>query len=536
MRNAKRVLSVLLVLALSVLTVLPALAQKISPDYVSLYRTGNNIDNEDVLDALVDACTDGLAGLGKKAAAWGAKEILKTMFPGLGESTVDKMSDMMKEMNDQLAGIADMLSSASATLDCAQLTQIVNTVRTSMYSTKAGEAMKDFLKADQFSDVKGARLSSMTTSLGITEDQYTLAQTDFDEYTDYVVKLFTEKYEVTLSGKTYQMDIMEVLHYLMMFKYHWENQAYEEWIAAENDLLDYVTLLIFVDEASVHARRQLCDDRAIPYYSQFDTRLETLQEHTAKVKGLKERTVRKLEDGYRHYWYQGRYDIMFYTEPGNTQIPQENKKAALNTEFGNPFPEGLYVNKHSLEIRTEFWKNFVTYRSASYLTSYSLLNDIYHDYDGKKSLWDIFFSDSEGAFVKPAFGDSEWQSAEWIIDTAEYPLKYIDHLFKGDDLVCRYVKDPGPTGNVTGFKLSTGTQKMCIYHAFSCEPQTTGRAVQIGVFRISDSPDSLHVYGDSVPLPPDTGDDTPLGLYALLLVCGAVMLFAAAAGLKRRVR
>ena len=528
MKHLYRMLVVLLTIFLIVLSTPLSYAQKINEAYITLYHDTAENSGSPLLNTLIDACKSGLTALSKSVATWGADQILKQMFPEMMESDLERMGKMMEEMNDQLAGITSMLSNASATLDCSQLTQIVNMVRTSMYSSKAGEAMKDFLLADKFPDVKNARLSSMTTSLGIRTDEYNMAQVDFDEYTDYVVKMFTTQYEVIMDGKTYQMDIMEILHHLMMYKYKWENQAYNEWIAAENDMLNYVTLLIFVDEASIHARRQFCDDLGIPYYSQFDTRLETLKGHAQRVQELQGRIVKKLDDRFRHYWYQGRFDIMFYAETGNTQIPQENPKAALNTTFGNPSPQGIYTNDHRLYVNTNFWKPFVTYKSRASLVSYSLLNQIYQDYNGQKSLWDIFFSEEEGAFKKPSISESNQNNAEWIIDTGEYPLKYINHEFKGDDLVCYYVKDPGMAGNTLRFKLSTATQKLCVYHAFSSDPQTTDKAIQIGIYEASNS--DLHVSGDSVPLPdapspPKTGDSTPVCSYMALLVCSAIVLF-----------
>ena len=95
--------------------------------------------------------------------------------------------------------------------------------------------------------------------------------------------------------------------------------------------------------------------------------------------------------------------------------------------------------------------------------------DILNAYNGKKSLYDIFFDESEGNM--PAEFDTNASRKVFIVDgDAEYEKM----TFKADRIYCRAV-------DAEECKFNPRNYIICYYHFSSSEPIDEGRYISVGV-------------------------------------------------------
>lgn len=537
MKSIKRLLACLLT-AILLFGCVPAAAQNVDTSVRPLYSIEFELF-EKLMDMVINAAKGKMPEWASSAAKWGGNKFINELFPGLLEDDTQKMIKMLTEMDDQLKEISNMLSAISDQITSTQLSDIINRFRASTYSSTPANILIALQGLDKKTDLtdaerKAERLFLLTNSLGISDSDIGSINTKIDDYTDQVYNLVTMTYMVNLNGSNVSIDLLEVLHQLMMRTYKWENTAYPVWKNYETSLMSYVSVLVMLDEMSVTARYEKCKAAGLPTV-QFDSRMDTLNRYAEGLSALRKRAVMKLDDQYRHYWWQDKSDIYFYTQLNTQDVPQEDKTAGISTMYPNAmkrlrgvkyYYNGSVVRK---EPKVDFWAPFISYKSENKnLIALETLQQIYQDYEGKKSLWDIFFTENEGKFAKPQGDYSSWH---WIFHpNASYALTYSAHLFTGDEIYCYSAADPGITGKSTT-KLPVNKLDLCIYHDTRTEPQTCRNSIGIGVYknmRVAQTAIETVTITDPPTDPPanipKTGDDTPILLYVLLaLLSGTAM-------------
>ncbi|MGN0461195.1 MAG: hypothetical protein ACI4HZ_01995, partial [Ruminococcus sp.] len=134
-------------------------------------------------------------------------------------------------------------------------------------------------------------------------------------------------------------------------------------------------------------------------------------------------------------------------------------------------------------------KPFIRYEGgASPLVNYDQLNMILKDYDDGKSLYDIFFSKTEGDFKLP---DKVDKNCIFVIDGQKsevtgnsYPLSFKPYFFKADQAYCYGVANSG----IKKGKLPSPSKiHLCYYHRISADPKTGKNCVGIGVKSVGES-------------------------------------------------
>lgn len=522
---------------LALMTALTVLFSCAAPAFavVSGSGTADGSDPMDLLLAVVtDAVVDGLPGWGKQAVSWAADKMFEALFPGLSGDEQDDVSKAFEEINARLDEICRMLSDVQTDLTCSELNTILNDYSTKSYYKRAGEVFNSFLDDERKvlppSTLVKNRKFYVVEGLGI---DYRSISSELDDFTDSLFNMITMQYSVSVNGVQKEMTLLEIMLLRLKYKYKWENQAHKEWKKYEDNLFLYMGQLLLLNEMSIMARRDICIENNVPY-AHMEQRLETLQNYGKQLKKMEEQEKKvrdQWDDSLRHYWWKDERDIWLYAETNNASVPQEDRHAQLD---GKKNIKGLRWswNGSNWDYRPKFsfWQPFIRYKGGdTLLTRFDLLDQIYRDYGGSKSLWEIFFGEDEGNLIPPNISPD---GNLFIIDPeSKYPLAYNYYPFGGDEVVCHCVRDPGKGQS----SLSASELTLAVYHESYAEPQNPKNVIGIGVYRVGDEIPDLTEYTASFHCPPRTGDDAPVWLWTVLAASG-ILLLAVLPVIRRRSR
>lgn len=541
MKTGRKLLALLLSLIL-LLGSIPAFAQPLDPDIKDLYIATTE-PLETVIDALINSppadptIEEKIEEWAKQIASTALEKLLEKLFPNIAVkmeqySPEAELKNMLANIKTQLDDIQMDLGSIKDQITCTELNSIFNEFALASSYTAPFTALKTLQDIDNDPNMSSEqkakeRLSSLTEGLGITNGS---VDTKLDNYTDLMVRMITMTYNVNLDGREVRLDLLDLLYELMKRTYKWENDAYEYWNTFQNNILSFVTALVTVNRMSVAARYALWPSKIL------QERMEVLEGFVTDLQGLRTREVLQLKPEYRHYWWRGERDYYFYTQLNTRDIPQEDKKAGVQAGYLKSLRGLTYKNEggtYFFSPKESFWEPFVSYSyDHSNLITLDALQKIYSDYEGKKSLWDIFFTETEGNFNKPSGDYSSWC---WIIHPdSRYALTYHSHLFKGDEVYCYYARDPGVT-NKGSTALKTDKLDLCIYHNTHSDPKTCLNSIGIGMY-VRKNMNRPEIITDAIidPVPPETGDSTPVTLYILLSAAAVGAAIAILKGKKHK--
>lgn len=470
-----------------------------------------DFSDQTIINDIVSMLEDSFSpeGAAKKAVSWASKQFvskvlhIKTADQNFNETVLNKLNGLM-EGQTKLQESMDRLSDQ---LTCEQLGKYLDEFQKLIESGNATDIYEALLSIDKdeidevctSAQAASSRIQTLTFNLGLTKETMGRADIDIDNYTKQLYLALTRKMKVAYQdGVKREDNIFEINYQYLKRKYHWENQAYEEWIAFQNQALGTFSIAVTIDRYSLLARiekineynKTLPKDEQIPK-NLINTRLEKLDEYVKEIKTLKdswEVTERTTE---RYYWTPG-HEMLFFKAPNTQDIPQENKNAGVGNRNALNNAKGLWHNIHNPAVKYNFWRPFIRYEGGNsqletVLVNYDQLYTIFKDYGGKKSLYDIFFSDDEGHFDNPNKAD---KNCTFVIDEQKsvktgksYPLTFEPFLFKADQVYCYGVNN----SKISKEKLPSPDKiHLCYYHRASADPKTGKNCVGLGVIRVGE--------------------------------------------------
>lgn len=463
----------------------------------------SSASDQEIINDIVDLLEASFPpkGAAQKAVSWATNQFLSKV---LHIETADQKFNktVLSKLDDLMAGqtmLQKSMEKLSDQVERGELAKFLNDFGEFINENKATKIYNTLLFIDEnqkngtYSEKQAAasRLQTLTTNRGLTMETMGSTDTDIDNYTEKLYSALTRKMKVAYKdGVNSDDDIFEINYQYLRRKYHWENQAYEEWIAFQNQAFGTFSIAVTIDRYSLLARKEKIEDynKKLPSGSdemptaEIDSQLATLDKYVEEIKELKKTWKVPERTTERYYWTPG-HEILFYITPNTQGIPQENKKAGVGNTNALNNAKGLWHNIHHPTVKYSFWKPFLRYEGGKDpLINYDQLNTIYNDYDGKKSLYEIFFSEDEGHFDKPNKVD---KNCTFVIDEQKsvktgksYPLTFKPHFFSADQVYCYGVYN----SQIKKGKLpSPGEILLCSYHRASAEPQIGKNCVGIGV-------------------------------------------------------
>ncbi|MGN1457334.1 MAG: PT domain-containing protein [Acutalibacteraceae bacterium] len=465
--------------------------------------------DQDIINDLVSALESSVSP--KTVVTWATKQFVSKVL-GLkskDQKVKDEILTKLDTLMDGQTKLQESMNNLSNQIERGELTSIIREIQELIKSKQATDIYSSLLDVDKdeqdnictSAQAAESRVQILTFDRGLTKETMTSANVDIDLYTNKLADALLNKMEVTYKDGTIRNDDIFEIHYqYLKRKYHWENQAYDEWIAFQNQALGTFSIAITIDRLSLLARIEKINEynKDLPKDKQkntntINTQLKHLDEYAEQVKALmKKWEVIKRDDSERYYWVPG-HEMIFYKTPNTQGIPQENKNAGVgNTKaFNNAKGLKKVKNKsgnYTTTVKDSFWKPFIRYEGGdSRLVNYDQLNMILKDYSGEnKSLYDIFFSKKEGNFTSKT--NVNEKNCIFVIDEQKseitgksYPLTYKPYLFKADQVYCYGIEN----SKISKGKLPSPSQiHLCYYHSGHADPKTGDNCVGIGVKKV----------------------------------------------------
>lgn len=466
-------------------------------------------NGESIIDALADQdAVNGILTLLEtfidpeeiltKAVDWGVK---KFMAEALNiKSDDDKLMEKLDKLMEGQDKLHDEIQSLSRQVTCTQLNGIINDyakIKDSMSPDIIFDSLREIDKNESYSSEKAQalRIDALTKELGIYDDDMGKIDSNFDNYYNSLKNILTTNLEVTYEdGATKSDDLFEIKYQSLRRKYHWEHQAYQEWISFQNDALLTYTITATIEKRSLQARlynlekwNSTHSESEQKHSGYVSNKLKQVNEDIKKIQKLVDRKVVVRDASERYYWTPG-HEMLLYTTPNTQGIPQENKNAGVGDSKYINKAKGIKLVKNYSDCyvpttRFNFWKPFIRYEGGdTLLANYDQLNMILKDYGGRKSLYDIFFSKDEGNFNLPS---SVNQNCRFVIDAQKsevtgksYPLTYEPYLFKADQVYCYGIEN----SKIKGDKLPAPSKiHLCYYHSSHADPKKDDNCVGIGI-------------------------------------------------------
>lgn len=392
--------------------------------------------------------------------SWSAKMVLSTTTTKIGNYTVGTLFDMMvgkedpnQQVIDQLDNIQNSITQLSRQNE--QLKELVE--QKSLWSQITSfldwedDVMNSFvtyyntlrniderLAAGTITENQAAEERKEILCISLGDAQYMGSISTFDkEVIKFANYLRDEKqYDVNASG-----NLFDVHQEAMRYKYYWEHQAAEEMTVFREGALTTFMTMALVDRMSLMARIEKLEENGSPT-GVLKNRLTEVNQAILDVANLKNATVQERPADERYYWKKG-HEMLLKVAVQKT-LPKENTKKGLNdVEQNHPTStsiQGLTYTWRSynagskkikeFQIYKPFWKSFTNYSNSVQTISYDQLKTIYDDYGGKKTLYEIFFSEDEGAMPKIEGADPNWTFL--IQADNDHPMFYQRNTWKAD--------------------------------------------------------------------------------------------------------
>lgn len=457
----------------------------------------STISDQEIINgvlSLIDSTVDP-----KTTVKWATKKFIAYAFNISQESDSEKIMAKLDKLMEGQSKLQQSIDTLSKQVTCIQLNDILNNFETlaseqspnNIYNALRNIDKKEETGEYSSEDAAAARTYALTYGLKISTESLGSASLDLDKHTDKLTHALLDTMRVTYEdGKTSKDSLFEINYQYLRRKYNWEHQSYDEWIAFQNYALGTYTITVTIDRLSLLARIEKIkeynatqtDPKDKIYTDLIEDKLEKLDASVAEVKKLIESKVVIRDASERYYWKPG-HEILFYSTPNTKGIPQENKNAGVGNNKALSNAKGLKVEHGFPTVKFNFWKPFIRYEGGnSLLANYDQLNMLLNDYDGKKSLYDIFFSETEGNFTLPSKVN---QNCRFVIDEKKseitgksYPLTYEPYLFKADQAYCYGIENSKIKGNQLP---SPSKIHLCYYHSGHADPKSDDNCVGIGI-------------------------------------------------------
>lgn len=188
-------------------------------------------------------------------------------------------------------------------------------------------------------------------------------------------------------------DIFQAFDELALVNYKWEHLGYEKREAFQSSGLAMYTSLANLSRLSIMAHLQ--DEKVQSKIIMLETQLSNLDEQVKQIYELSiSRQVKRRPDNQRFYQVSGHTKLLM-AQAYRQIVPTVTKKDDVAVWYIQPFTK---AGGNSVPNRNWF-------------------SQVYGDYGGNKSLYEIFFSLDEGGFITASGIDS---NARFVADSLEY--------------------------------------------------------------------------------------------------------------------
>ncbi len=360
-----------------------------------------------------------------EAVSWGTGKILDAIF---GESMSAQEQAAFAEILGEIKALQSAISNMSTDLKITELGNLLNA-----YS-KLGdnELPAEFFRALKSIDDENwnaerkeqERLSILTDGIGAGEGNLARVDTNFDNYAMELADALLKTYIVSLDGKTMNLTLLQVHYEYLRLKYHWENQALDEWLGFQAQAVANLVQTLTIRNLSLRARIKRIEQYNKEHpESRISTKLveEALKDTVntiAKVKNVygenKDNWLAKPHDkDVRYYWTPG-HEMLFYSQVNAQNVPKEPRQNLgwHDTYTGSSQAkeikgiEDINTTMEGIHIVWAFWKPLFRPRPTR-LTTEAELRTIFEDYEGKKTFYEIFIGEDEGNF-QGLEGEKNW--------------------------------------------------------------------------------------------------------------------------------
>ncbi|MBR5407241.1 MAG: Ig-like domain-containing protein [Lachnospiraceae bacterium] len=231
-------------------------------------------------------------------------------------------------------------------------------------------------------------------------------------------------------------NLFEVIHMWCKYKYHWEHQAYDEWLAMRNAVYARYATMSTVDYMSLCSRIEYLSANNLTYDTLETARID-LKDQMAKVKKAYDDSAVSIRDDSVRFYQYPKHELLLYKTAKKQVIPQEARTAGLRPGRKKYVyvtkPKGISKGKNGWEPVYGFWSQFLYYDNSNNIKVPTLdwfKSVARDDYQGSKNLYDIL---KEGGIEMPSGSNSNWEYMVYQ-DGKNAKLDYCTHWYKGDRL------------------------------------------------------------------------------------------------------
>lgn len=362
----------------------------------------------------------------------------------LGVKQEDPSKHIMEQLDEILKNQEKMKQQLS-NIDTEIMTvQFMEILRENLYLDSAGVVMTHYTsihnldednKGKQLTDEeKAAVMKDLENILKYSIPKETEGATPSDSICDFdklAYDIGTHIMEVPVSygGKSTTDNIFGMYEMNCKYNYHWEHQAYDDLMTFRNSVYSNYVIASNLDAMSLKARIDAREAAGEAHHT-LDARLAQLKAQIIDVRDLYNKTaVVKHSDAVRVYWYKNCDKVMLYTRAKNQEIPVDNTKYGTSRYSDYWKLDGVIstgsVQKgnFSFRPRLEHWRTFISYNiddayggGTCLCPTVEWFKKIQEDYGSDSSLWDIFFSPTEGGMTPP--DGSNNKSWRFMVDPA----------------------------------------------------------------------------------------------------------------------
>ena len=373
---------------------------------------------------------------------WGTDAILAEVF---GKSFTSQEELALQEILEGLKDLQTAVSNLEKEVDGNALDALLEAYSKLGSYKLPGELYRALLAVDKDdtlteAEKKQQRLSILTDSIGAGGENIGCVDTHFDNYVNALADAMLNTHYVMLKGQQKNLMLFQVHYEYLRRKYHWENQAVDEWVGFQTQALGLLVETLAIERLSLYARLERIDLYNGEHPDSPISKCVVLAA-LDDLQGNKERqitgTIEKVMKLYipeggkdpdwlpkphaedeRYYWTPG-HERLFYAEVNTQHVPKEPRQdQGWHDAYYGAGGELQGITNGSTDpdqtsIVWAFWKPFFRPRPTRLLTD-SELEMIFTDYNSeaeiKKSFYEIFMDEDEGDF-QGLVGDKdlEWK-------------------------------------------------------------------------------------------------------------------------------
>lgn len=357
---------------------------------------------------------------------WGVAQLLPFVFGTNGQSQSEKTMEMLNQIIANQEIIKDKLNKIDERLVKQEVADHLNDY---LFGANQGAALHTYylslndIDTRQYTEKEKeeARINLLAYSMPDKKDEVSDHVYDFDVAALSMGKTITEGFFVSYMGA--RDNLFGLFHMWCKYQYHWEHQAYADWINFRNIVYMQYLSAAMVDKLSLQARIKVMNDEKHNHFN-LDNQLKLLEKQMDEVNAIFKSEdewtgiVKKRSDNVRYYWYPGN-EKEIYTKALQNKVPWEADHKHVGIKQSSKLKGVSYAGGLlHMHVVYSFWRPFTSYTlstnsdgSANYrkCPTVEWYQQVLKDYNNKKNLYQIFFDENEGNMKAPKGSSSDWK-------------------------------------------------------------------------------------------------------------------------------